>query len=190
MSSFIYIKGFKKNIYINPTICSSKLLSLQIVDGAWSRWGSWGACSTTCGTGVHIRYRSCDSPKPAYGGHNCRGANHQSQKCNLGPCPSTSFIICCFDNIASTIKNPSFFKILCTSINIFIAVHGGWSNWGSWGSCSVTCGAGSISRTRSCTHPAPSHGGKPCSGSVRDTQSCILAPCSRMLINSKQNKTN
>lgn len=115
------------------------------VDGAWSRWGSWGACSTTCGTGVHIRYRSCDSPKPAYGGHNCRGANHQSQKCNLGPCP----------------------------------IHGGWSNWGSWGSCSVTCGAGSISRTRSCTHPAPSHGGKPCSGSVRDTQSCILAPCSR-----------
>lgn len=110
MSSFIYIKGLKKNIYINPTICSSKLLSLQIVDGAWSRWGSWGACSTTCGTGVHIRYRSCDSPKPAYGGHNCRGANHQSQKCNLGPCPSTSFIICCFDNIASTIKNPSFFK--------------------------------------------------------------------------------
>lgn len=106
----IYIyKRFKKTIYINPTICSSKLLSLQIVDGAWSRWGSWGACSTTCGTGVHIRYRSCDSPKPAYGGHNCRGANHQSQKCNLGPCPSTSFIICCFDNIASTIKNPSFF---------------------------------------------------------------------------------
>lgn len=66
---------------------------LQIVDGAWSHWGSWGACSTTCGAGVHIRSRSCDSPTPAYGGHNCKGSNHQSHRCNLRPCPSTSFII-------------------------------------------------------------------------------------------------
>jgi hypothetical protein len=51
-------------------------------------------------------------------------------------------------------------------------VNGGWS---SWGLCSKTCGSGMQSRT--CTNPAPSHGGASCSGvssQVCNTQVCPI----------------
>ncbi|KAJ8304500.1 hypothetical protein KUTeg_018083 [Tegillarca granosa] len=38
-------------------------------------------------------------------------------------------------------------------------VDGNWATWGSWGSCSVTCGTstGIKARTRTCTDPAPAN---------------------------------
>jgi len=57
------------------------------------------------------------------------------------------------------------------------SVAGEWSAYGSWGSCSVSCGGGTQSRTRSCTNPAPSYGGANCSGSTTDSQSCNTQGC-------------
>jgi len=49
-------------------------------------------------------------------------------------------------------------------------VDGGFSDYGA---CSKTCGAGT--QTRTCTKPAPQHGGKPCAGTT--AQACKLREC-------------
>ena len=59
----------------------------------------------------------------------------------------------------------------------FTTVHGGWSIWGTWGSCSKTCGTGYRSRYRSCTAPTPKYGGRSCTGSRIQTKSCIIKHC-------------
>ena len=57
-------------------------------------------------------------------------------------------------------------------------VDGGWSEWTQWSSCSVTCGGGSRTRTRSCTNPAPGHGGLDCVGDGTEVeQPCADLPC-------------
>lgn len=57
------------------------------IDGGWSRWSSWRACSHKCGGGFRMRERSCDSPTPKYGGVTCRGDYYESSACNTGRCP-------------------------------------------------------------------------------------------------------
>uniref|UniRef100_UPI003AB0E57B complement component 7b n=1 Tax=Centroberyx gerrardi TaxID=166262 RepID=UPI003AB0E57B len=47
-------------------------------------------------------------------------------------------------------------------------IHGSWSCWSSWGSCS----GGQRSRTRSCNNPAPSSGGRHCSGLGEEHKPC------------------
>ncbi|XP_027054273.1 mucin-like protein [Pocillopora damicornis] len=56
---------------------------------------------------------------------------------------------------------------------------GGYSNWGAWSQCSETCGKGSHTRTRTCTSPPPSAGGKDCSslGSDKETEECDAGGC-------------
>lgn len=56
-------------------------------------------------------------------------------------------------------------------------VNGGWSGWGDWGVCSVTCGAGQQEHTRTCTNPPPSNGGAQCSGPSKETRPCNKGPC-------------
>ena len=56
-------------------------------------------------------------------------------------------------------------------------VHGGWSSWGSWERCSLTCGGGSHSRVRSCTNPSPRWGGNECQGHSGMSQSCNTNHC-------------
>ncbi|XP_060078654.1 coadhesin-like [Ylistrum balloti] len=51
-------------------------------------------------------------------------------------------------------------------------VDGSWSEWGSWGQCSATCGPGHHTRTRVCNNPKPQHGGQQCSGHHENTGSC------------------
>ncbi|XP_049460930.1 complement component 7b [Epinephelus fuscoguttatus] len=47
-------------------------------------------------------------------------------------------------------------------------IHGSWSCWSSWGSCS----GGQRSRTRSCNNPAPSRGGQHCIGEGVERKPC------------------
>lgn len=51
-------------------------------------------------------------------------------------------------------------------------IDGGWSPWGNWTSCSVTCGNGTQTRTRNCNNPEPQFGGKDCQGKIEDSQPC------------------
>ncbi|KAJ7365950.1 hypothetical protein OS493_002688 [Desmophyllum pertusum] len=50
--------GVQKQTKACPHNCSLP------IDGHWSRWSSWTACSVTCGPGTHTRTRKCDAPVP------------------------------------------------------------------------------------------------------------------------------
>ncbi|XP_007537418.1 properdin [Erinaceus europaeus] len=50
-------------------------------------------------------------------------------------------------------------------------VMGGWSNWGPWEPCSVTCAKGTQTRRRLCNHPSPKCGGH-CLGEAQESQAC------------------
>ncbi|KAL0185969.1 hypothetical protein M9458_017639, partial [Cirrhinus mrigala] len=61
--------------------------------------------------------------------------------------------------------------------------HGGWSSWGNWGPCPVTCLYEGHSpekeiRRRSCSNPAPSSAprGNDCEGSSTDSRPCSGLP--------------
>eukprot|EP00105_Crassostrea_gigas_P023961 XP_011444035.1 PREDICTED: SCO-spondin isoform X3 [Crassostrea gigas] len=113
------------------------------IDGNWASWGSYGACSVTCGGGSQSRNRTCTNPAPQYLGANCVGSTSSSQSCNTHNCP----------------------------------IDGSWASWGSWGTCTETCGGGIQSRTRSCNNPAPQYGGANCPGMSSSTQTCNTHNC-------------
>ena len=65
-----------------------------------------------------------------------------------------------------------------------VVVNGGYTEWSPWTACSVTCGGGTIKRTRNCTYPLPQYGGKDCSldGPEIITQACNPQSCPGKII--------
>lgn len=67
--------------------------------------------------------------------------------------------------------------IVMVGFHLF-SVDGMWADWGSWGTCSTTCGGGNQNRTRNCTNPEPQYGGADCVGNAQDSpQTCNTNPC-------------
>ena len=64
--------------------------SFILVNGGYSNWSSYSACSKSCGGGIKTRSRSCTKPKPEHGGKNCNslGASKSTAACNLNACLS------------------------------------------------------------------------------------------------------
>ncbi|XP_004688211.1 PREDICTED: hemicentin-1 [Condylura cristata] len=62
-------------------------------------------------------------------------------------------------------------------VPVTIQVHGGFSQWSAWRSCSVTCGKGIQKRSRLCNNPFPANGGKPCQGSDSEMRNCQHRLC-------------
>ncbi|XP_060604924.1 sushi, von Willebrand factor type A, EGF and pentraxin domain-containing protein 1-like [Ruditapes philippinarum] len=56
-------------------------------------------------------------------------------------------------------------------------VNGGWSQWGEWSGCGVTCGGGLNSRSRNCNNPTPSPYGNDCEGDNIDSFICNDLAC-------------
>ncbi|XP_053907193.1 A disintegrin and metalloproteinase with thrombospondin motifs 4 [Cuculus canorus] len=54
---------------------------------------------------------------------------------------------------------------------------GGWGVWGAWGECSRSCGGGVQLSHRTCTAPAPRHGGRYCEGRRTRVRSCNVDEC-------------
>ena len=50
-------------------------------------------------------------------------------------------------------------------------------DWSMWGSCSVTCGVGEMTRQRQCLNPRPEHGGRSCTGNSLEHKTCHPGQC-------------
>lgn len=78
-----------------PVSTGLTFILLSAVDGAWGSWSAFSACPVTCGVGLQVSRRSCDSPAPKYGGQPCAGNDRQTRLCNTGiHCPGTSTFTC------------------------------------------------------------------------------------------------
>ena len=59
-------------------------------------------------------------------------------------------------------------------------MNGGWSDFGAWDDCPVSCAGAEHSRYRMCDNPAPQYGGDDCTvdGSTdTETKKCNENPC-------------
>lgn len=111
-----------------PTTTTADSSSVEIT---WSNWASWSSCTKSCGGGRSERRRSCS------GGSSCSGVSVEERLCSSNPCPAEMT----------------------------------WSNWGSWTTCSRTCGGGRSNRQRSCA------GGTSCSGVRVEERLCNSNAC-------------
>ena len=57
------------------------------IDGGWSDYGDWSACSAECGGGEQTRERQCNNPTPQKGGAECEGESSETRSCNEQACP-------------------------------------------------------------------------------------------------------
>uniref|UniRef100_A0A8B9QXZ0 ADAM metallopeptidase with thrombospondin type 1 motif 13 n=1 Tax=Anas platyrhynchos TaxID=8839 RepID=A0A8B9QXZ0_ANAPL len=72
------------------------------------------------------------------------------------------------------------FKGRCSSLeelNPMAVVHGQWSSWSPFSSCSRSCGGGVVMRQRICNNPRPAFGGRECQGSSIQMEMCNTQAC-------------
>jgi len=58
-----------------------------------------------------------------------------------------------------------------------VPVAGKWTDWTDWTECTATCGGGNQERSRACTNPPPSGGGKDCRGAGSQSRQCNKKAC-------------
>ncbi|XP_072537902.1 properdin-like [Salminus brasiliensis] len=172
---------------------------------AWTEWSEWSECTVTCMVGVKQRRRAC------YGMGKCHDFSQQgsiqtmpcvdrdccpenggwSQWSPWQPCSATCETGIKIRNRKCTEPPPkcggSCFgdseEITDCDTGIVCPTHGGWSAWGSWGTCMETCQKEGFqppiqTRHRTCTNPPPSTvpRGNDCQGSSTETQKCHFLP--------------
>ncbi|XP_052715476.1 A disintegrin and metalloproteinase with thrombospondin motifs adt-1-like isoform X1 [Crassostrea angulata] len=170
------------------------------VNGGFGNWGSWSVCSKSCEGGYKVRRRLCNSPTPEYGGKNCIGNGSQNLACNELPCPInggftewSNWTDCSkscggglnIRNRSCTNPSPKYGGKHCKgSLSETLncnehqcPIDGGFSLWGAWSSCTVSCGGGTLLRSRSCTNPSPLFGGKNCTGNTEQIIDCNIQLC-------------
>ncbi|XP_055275068.1 hemicentin-1 isoform X3 [Moschus berezovskii] len=170
------------------------------VPGGFSQWSAWRPCSVTCGKGIQKRSRLCNNPSPANGGKPCQGSDSEMQNCHQKPCPvdgnwsewspwEECTRSCGRGNRTRTrtCNNPSAQHggrpCEGTTVEIIMCnirpcpVHGAWNTWQPWGTCSVSCGKGTQTRTRLCNNPPPSFAGSYCDGAETQMQVCNERHC-------------
>ncbi|CAK8691082.1 unnamed protein product [Clavelina lepadiformis] len=178
---------------------ASALVTVR-VNGGYSDWGAYGACSVSCGAGVRERRRFCNNPPPANGGRDCEGPARDQQTCEQGFCPIDGrwrlwspwedCSVTCGQGTRSRSRecnNPpaqyggspcnglAIERLVCVEPRC--AVNGGWSRWGPWLPCSASCGDSVQIRLRHCNNPTPSGDGVKCFGRDTESRQCDARPC-------------
>ena len=165
------------------------------INGKWSSWTSFGACTKSCGTGSQSRTRSCVGR--AFGGKACVGSTSNSAACNTHSCPVDCVVpafgawtTCTLSCGTGSQKRkratvaPQFGGVACphasetrTCMEQPCPIDGGWTDFTAWSSCSKKCDSGITFRTRTCTQPATMYGGVPCAGDKREQKACNTQVC-------------
>lgn len=165
------------------------------VNGGYTKWSGWSSCSKSCKGGTQHRSRACSNPSPSYGGKGCwgLGPNTQTRDCNTYQCPGHLFslkLILYGTKEDPLAKNPHVDrrKKAIRNVNINarkrdIPLHGGYTHWSDWDSCSKSCGEGMQISTRSCKNPEPANRGRDCRGPARKTRKCNMISCPGVPIN-------
>lgn len=160
--------------------------------------GNWGTCSKTCGSGTQTRTVTCrDGSGGTVSDSYCAGTKPStSQSCNTHACPTWNSgewgscsatcgsgtqtrTVTCRDHTGGTVSDS-----LCTGTKPVTSQSCNtqacpvW-NTGPWGSCSVTCGGGTQTRTVQCRdHTGATVPDASCSGTKPATsQSCNTQVC-------------
>ena len=68
-------------------------------------------------------------------------------------------------------------RLYCNVSYYFFTVDGGWSEWEEETECSADCGGGTVTKTRNCSNPSPSCGGRGCQGDDITNTSCNTHCC-------------
>merc|ERR1719149_91480 len=81
--------------YVCPYLAETRVCNDQpcAVDGGWTAFSAWAACSKSCDGGMTTRTRTCTSPAPMFGGKPCPQHAKETKNCNthVCNCPSCSF---------------------------------------------------------------------------------------------------
>ncbi|XP_022803230.1 uncharacterized protein LOC111340621 [Stylophora pistillata] len=116
----------------------------------------------------------------------CKPVSHPDQD---GPCRdiTVNFIADGMKRCPNGMFLKGLYKTRCSTIDCLTQIRccelipgrvdGGWSNWGAWNPCPVTCGGANQIRFRMCTNPTPSNGGNNCVGVPLELQTCNSTPC-------------
>lgn len=179
-----------------PSLTTSLSCNTPIcpIDCVASSWSSWSVCAKTCGgDGLKTRTRTATAAK--FGGHKC-GALKETAPCSSGPCPVhcevsgwSTYGLCsqtCGSgrklrtrSIVTEAKNSG---VRCPNLSSYqvcnpspCPVDCQVSAFGSWSTCSTTCGGGVQIRSRAVTKN-PYFGGKACAA-LEATKICAAQAC-------------
>ncbi|KAJ8010539.1 hypothetical protein DPEC_G00076130 [Dallia pectoralis] len=120
-------------------------------EALWGEWTAWSQCSKTC-------FHHVDEV----------GLRRRFRRCSLTrSSPHADTHVDC--------KGEPEEQEPCNTVHC--PVSGGWSVWSTWSQCSSECDSGAQTRERSCSTPAPQHGGSSCTGPHIQTRDCNSHPC-------------
>ncbi|XP_053408315.1 semaphorin-5A-like isoform X2 [Mercenaria mercenaria] len=174
------------------------------VNGGWSDWSGWELCSQVGGDATAgeclCRSRSCDNPKPYYGGQPCVGASVEVTNCTAhGQWTEWTSWSACSQTCGSMATRqrhrycsnppPRFGGRDCIGLDFeedycqghppcpLPPVKGNWKMWADWSECSANCNGGIQTRRRSCIEPPPPVDSIPCVGNTQEWRMCNTQIC-------------
>jgi hypothetical protein len=194
-----------KQVHVHPQFggvaCSpsfeSKACNVQLcpIDCVEEGWGLWSKCTISCGGGYQTRSNPITTPA-AHGGKPCHWQREQQQTCNRFPCAvdCVQSELSSFSECTATCGGGTQFQSRTTSVD---TRYGGKkclpavitkacneqacpipckvTAFSNWSACSVSCGSGTMERTRHALQ-WPNHGGKECP-TMKLTATCQMGPC-------------
>ncbi len=174
------------------------------VEPRFTPWEDWGQCSANCGPAKQTRRRSCVDGR--YGGAQCQKRIETDERdCSGAPCPKhcqpgdwMSWSGCapeCYkeeeivpreSRKREAIQQGEGGGVSCSAFTYEdericmsarkCPIHGAWTEWTKWSTCSATCAGGTKYRMRQCNPPR--YGGMMCQGESHQTQRCNSeTPC-------------